>query len=87
MQICIKIYAVYNHSQFISIRRHTKMSTLPTLCISRKLEYVRSLNQKHYRIVELLMVVIKLRAGDKKVINHQVLVLEFLGIFIFINFY
>ena len=38
MKIFIKIYSAYNHYQFISIRKYTKMPTLPTLCIMGKLD-------------------------------------------------
>ena len=40
MQNCINIYSACNHSQFISIRSCTKIPTLPTLCITEKLDYI-----------------------------------------------
>ena len=39
MWSCIIIYSTGNHLQFILIRNCTKMTTLPTLCITGKLDY------------------------------------------------
>ena len=40
MWSCNKIYSTGNHLQFILIRNCTKMTTLPTLCITGKLDYI-----------------------------------------------